>query len=203
MKIFECEQNSEEWHRARLGIVTASVMDEVTARGRGGESKTRAKLMRKLAGEILTGEPGERFTSAAMERGHAMEDEARSYYALLHGVEPQRVGFILDEQRRAGCSPDALVGEDGLLEIKTKRADILIEHILADAFPQEHFLQCQSQLAFSNRVWVDCCCYWPSMPHFTKRTFRDEQTINWIFDQTEIFNEELDALVEKIRRYAA
>ena len=95
IQIIECEQNTPQWYEARLGIPTASMFATVMASGRGGgESKTRADYMRKLAGEILTGEPMEAFSNSNMERGKIMEDEARDLYAFLKNCEPQRVGFI-------------------------------------------------------------------------------------------------------------
>ena len=91
MEIVRCEQNSDEWVKARLGLPTASQFSDVLAKGQG---KSRRTYMRKLAGERMTGEPAKGFRSADMERGHAMEPEARHYYEFQRGVTVERVGLI-------------------------------------------------------------------------------------------------------------
>lgn len=196
VEIIDCEQNSEAWLRARLGIPTASCFADVLAKGEG---KTRRSYMLKLAGEILTGEPTENFTTPAMERGHAMEDEARSMYAFMFNAEPARVGFIRNGDK--GCSPDSLIGADGGLEIKTKRSDLLIDTILRDRVPPEHVAQVQGFLWVAEREWCDIVCYWPRLPLFVKRVSREGAYIQTLADAVALFNEELAETVEKIRRY--
>ena len=200
LEIIPCDQNTDAWLRARAGLPTASMFATVMANGRGGaESKTRATYMRKLAGEIITGEPMENYSNAHMERGHVMEEEARNFYAFLHDIEPTRVGFIRNGKK--GGSPDSLIGENGILEIKTALPHILIEHILADKFPAEHVAQCQGNLWIAEREWIDITVYWPNMPAFVKRTHRDEAYIANLSGEVDRFNDELAALVERIRRY--
>ena len=200
MEIIDCTQNDEDWYRHRAGLVTASQFKTVLANGKGGaESKTRASYMRRLAAEIITGEPLESFSSPAMVRGHAMEQEARDFYAFLHDVEPQQVGFI--RNGRKGCSPDSFIGEDGVLEIKTQRGDLLIETLLKDQFPPEHVAQVQGQLWIAERDWCDLIVFWPGMPPFVRRTGRDKAYITKLSDAVNRFTDELDDLVEKIRSY--
>jgi hypothetical protein len=197
IEVFDVEQNSPDWYALRAGLVTASEFHKVLAKGQG---LTRAQYMRQLAAERLTGEPGERFTSAAMERGHLMEGEARDYYALMRDVDPQLVGFVRNGP--VGCSPDAFVG-DGLLEIKTKRGDLLIETLLRDGFPPEHTPQRQGALWVCEREWVDLICYWPGMPACIRRAYRDEPYIRSLAAEVERFEGELLAMVERLRRIAA
>lgn len=198
LQIFECEQGSPDWYAARLGIPTTSMFSAVLASGRGGgESKMRQTYMRKLAGEILTGEPMSNYVSPDMERGKAMEAEARDLYAFMHDVEPQRVGFITNGPK--GCSPDSLIGENGMLEIKTQQADLLIETLLKDQFPPEHKAQCQGALWIAERDHIDLLVYWPKMPLFVKRAYRDEAYIRQLSDAVEIFNAELARTVEQVR----
>src|SRR5258706_5293587 len=129
VEIIECVQNSPEWYKARLGLVTCSMLKTVLASGKGGgESLTRATYMRKLAGEIITGEPMDNYVSADMERGKLMEDEARSYYAYACDDKLQRIGFVRNGQK--GCSPDSWVGKDGMFETKSAFPHILIEKLL-------------------------------------------------------------------------
>lgn len=200
IEIWDCEQNSADWALARAGIVTASQMKTVLASGKGGgESITRRKYLYTLAGEIITGEPSESFSNRHMERGHEMESEARSFYAFLRDIEPERVGFI--RNGRKGASPDSLLGTDGLLEIKTAIPSVLIELLIKDQFPPEHKAQTQGQLMVAEREWVDICCYWPGMPPLIKRATRDEKYITELSRAVSIFNEELDDLVSRIRSY--
>jgi hypothetical protein len=195
-EIFDCDQNSDAWLSARCGLATASCFGQILAKGQG---KTRASYMRRLAAEIITGEPLESFTSPAMERGHLLEDEARNLYAFMHDVEPKQVGFI--RNGRKGCSPDSLIGDNAVLEIKTQRGDLLIETILKDEFPSCHVAQVQGQLWVAEREFCDLIVYAPGLPPFVKRAARDERFITELASAVALFNEELDDLVHKIRTY--
>lgn len=200
MQIIDCTQGTEEWHRARMGIPTASEFATVMASGRGGaESKTRLTYMRKLAGEIITGEATETFTNAHMERGKVMEEEARNFYALERDVDPELVGFIRNGD--TGCSPDSLVGSGGMLEIKTKLPHLMIEVLESGAFPAEHIAQCQGALWIAEREWIDICVFWPKLPLFVKRAYRDEAYIAKLSAAVSTFNYELAELVRRIRDY--
>jgi hypothetical protein len=194
--ISNCAQNSDEWHRLRSGIPTASSFSAILAKGEG---KTRKAYLNRLAAEIYTGEPLETFKSADMERGHAMEDEARDLYIFQTGTELQRVGFV--RKGRKGCSPDALIGDDGILEIKTQRADLLVETLTKGEFPKEHIAQCQGALWVTGRKYIDIAVYWPKMPLFVKRAHRDEGYIANLAGAVNAFNEELDQVVKTIRAH--
>lgn len=195
MQIFNCDQNSAEWLQARSGVPTASQFSAILAKGEG---KTRKAYLNRLAAEAYTGDPLETFKSMEMERGHAMEAEARDLYQFQTGAQLERVGFI--KNGRKGCSPDALIGDDGILEIKTQRADLLIETLAKDEFPKEHIAQCQGALWVTGRAYVDIIVYWPKMPLFVKRATRDEAFIQRLATEVDRFNAELDAVVAEIRR---
>ena len=200
IEIFDCEQNSEEWIRARMGLPTASMFATIMAKGKsGGDSLTRKTYLYKLAGELITGEPMENYTNAYMERGHTMEAEARDYYALLHDVEPGRVGFIVNG--RKGCSPDSLIGDTGMLEIKTKAPHLLIEALIKNEFPPEHKAQCQGALWVAEREWLDLVVYFTKMPAFIRRVYRDEAYIANLSEAVDAFDAELHELVEQVRAY--
>src|SRR4029077_5834058 len=136
-----CKQGSEEWRRARMGIPTASQFSDVIA---GGQGKTRQKYMLELLGERLTGETRAQFTNIHTERGHALEDEARQLYSFDVAEPLQQVGFV--RNGFVGCSPDSLVGEDGVLEIKTKLPHLQLQVLHAKRIPPEHVAQCQGAL---------------------------------------------------------
>lgn len=200
MQIIDCEQGTEEWFAARAGIPTASEFDTVMAKGKAGaESKTRRTYMLKLAGEIVTGEVTEGFSNAHAERGHVMEPDARNLYALMTDNEPELVGFIRNGDK--GCSPDSLIGTDGMLEIKSKLPHLLIDVLLRDEFPAEHKAQCQGALWVAEREWIDIAVYWPKLPLFIKRAYRDELYIAEMAKAVSAFNEELASVVDRVRRY--
>lgn len=196
MQIFDCEQGSDEWFACRAGIPTASKFATVMAKGEG---KTRSEYMRKLAGELLTGEPMESFTSVHMERGKTMEDEARETYAFINDADISRVGFIRNGKK--GASPDSLVGKEGGLEIKTALPHIQIDRLLRGDLPSEHKAQVQGNLWISERDWWDFVSYWPKLPLLTVRVFRDDIYIKNLSSEIDRFNDELAAMVDAIRNY--
>ena len=199
LEIIDCEQGSDAWFRARMGIPTASEFATVMAKGRdGGASKTRAKYMRQLAGEIITGEPMESYSNGHMERGKEWEPDARDAYCehMICGVS--LVGFMRSGLK--GCSPDALVGNDGGLEIKSAKADIQIERLDAGKLPSEHRAQVQGNIWIAEREWWDFTSYCRGMPLFVVREYRDDKYIRELEAALDRFNEELAEMVERIRR---
>lgn len=198
MIVHTCEQGSPEWFAVRAGMPTASEFSTVMASGRGGgESKTRRTYMLKLAGELLTGEPMECYSNAHMERGKIMEAEARDLYSFMADVEPEAIGFI--SNGRKGCSPDSLVGDVGMVEIKTKLPHLQLDVLLRGEMPPEHKAQCQGQMWVAEREWVDFVSYWPKLPLFVTRTVRDEEYIKTLSEAVDAFNAELDELLSKIK----
>jgi hypothetical protein len=198
IEIFDkIEQNSPQWFEIRRGLPTTSQFKAILAKGEG---KTRASYMRKLAAEIITGKPSEEFKRPELDRGHAMEAEARNFYSFLADVDPQLVGFVRNGQK--GASPDAFIDENGLLEIKTQRGDLLIETIDKGEFPAEHKAQVQGQLWVAEREYCDLIVYWPNMPPFIKRVYRDSMYIHKLSQAVDQFNDELAATVERIKRYS-
>lgn len=203
-RIISCEQGTAEWLSVRAGMPTASEFATVMAQGKSGaESKTRRSYMLKLAGEILTGEPMESYSNQHMDRGKAMEAEARDLYSLLTDAEPEQVGFVVNDEHRCGCSPDSLIGDCGALEIKSALAHILIDKLLRDDFPPEHKAQCQGVLWVADREWIDLAVYTPKLPLFIRRAYRDDAYIAGMAKAVAAFNAELDETVERIRRFGA
>jgi hypothetical protein len=196
IQIFDCEQGSDDWFACRAGIPTASKFATVMAKGEG---KMRSEYMRKLAGEIITGQPMSSYKSEQMERGNVMEDEARETYAFIYDADIQRVGFIRNGTK--GASPDSLVGENGGLEIKTAEAHIQIDRLERDRLPPEHVAQVQGNLWVSEREWWDFVSYWPGLPMLRVRITRDEPYIKNMAGEIDRFNDELAAMVERIRSY--
>ena len=193
MIIFDCEQGSPEWFECRLGIPTASMFSAILAEGQG---KTRRTYMLKLLGEQITGEMQESYSNQHMERGQIMEEDARNAYSLVTDLDPVLVGFIRNGD--VGCSPDSLVNDNGLLEIKTKLPHLQLDVLLKDEMPTEHKAQVQGQIWVAEREWCDFVSYWPKLPLFIKRIYRDQKYIDTLKSEVDRFNEEMSELKQRI-----
>jgi hypothetical protein len=193
-------QGTSEWFAVRMGIPTASEFDTVCVtkgRGPGGISLTRQKYMRQLAAEIITGVPMENYQNGDMQRGKEHEEADIARYAFATGVEVQKIGFL--RRGKMGCSPDGLVGNDGMVESKSKAPHLMIEILETQEIPGEHMKQLYGHLLVSQREWVDWLASWPGLPQFKQRVFRDERKIAEVKLAIDQFNEELAALVARIR----
>lgn len=198
MEIFrDIEQGTPEWYEVRRGLPTASEFSTVLQKigPRGGIPKGRQTYMRKLAGEIITGEPMEYWSNVHMERGKEREDEARRLYAMVREVEPDQVGFV--RNGNCGCSPDALIGSDGMFENKDALAHIQIERLEAGGVPSEHVAQCQGGLMVAEREWIDFQSYCRGMKPLLVRVYRDEEYIKELREAVDRFVEELSELVAR------
>lgn len=205
MKIVtDIEQGTPEWLALRLGIATASELDclLVSGKGEAGFGVAAFTYMDQLIGERITEEAAEiPFQTKATIRGHEQELVARSLYEGREEVSATQVGIILNHG--IGYSPDGLVGDNGLIEIKTKLPKFQVGVILADEVPKEHIPQCQGGLWVSEREWIDFISYWPGMPLFVKRMYRDEVMIRKIAERVKTFYEILDDRMNKVLGIAA
>lgn len=205
MKIVtDIEQGTPEWLALRLGIATASELDCLMVNGKGesGFGVAAFTYMDQLIGERITGEAAEiPFQTKATIRGHEQEGVAKSLYEDREEVKTSSVGIILNHG--IGYSPDALVGDSGLIEIKTKLPKFQVGVILAGEVPKEHIHQCQGGLWASEREWIDFISYWPGMPLFVKRMYRDEALIRKIAERVKTFYEILDERMNRVMGIAA
>ncbi|MCZ2203702.1 lambda exonuclease family protein [Bartonella sp. A05] len=198
--VIDCVQGTSEWRQARNGLITASLFEMVIARKKDGKKTQKYhSVMMKLAGERITGKPVEEGTTIPMRRGTELEPSARQLYGTLTKTNPECVGFILADDRMKGFSPDAFIGTNGLLEIKTKKPEILIPYYYQNSFPAEHKAQCQGGLWIAQREWVDLMLYWPNMPPLIKRAYRDEVYIRKLENEISRFNHALDMMVHQIK----
>lgn len=178
----EIIQGSDEWKALRLGKVTASRVADLVAKTKTGPAASRANYMAQLIAERLTGTPAESYTNAAMQHGTETEPEARAAYEFYQGVTVEVVAFVphptIDQ---AGCSPDGLIGGDGLIEIKCPNTATHLETLLGQAVPGKYETQVQFQLACTGRSYCDFVSYDPRMPEnmrlFIKRVMRDDKRI--------------------------
>jgi putative phage-type endonuclease len=159
------EQRSPDWYAARVGKVTASRVADVVAKTRTGWGASRATYMGELIAERMTGKPSEGFESAAMRWGTETEPQARAAYEFFRDTSVTEVGFV-DHPRitMSGASPDGLVGEDGLVEIKCPNTITHIDTLLARTVPQKYQLQMLWQMACTGRTWCDYVSFDPRMP---------------------------------------
>jgi len=202
MKIIECDQGSPEWLMARLGKVTASCFGDALAQNRQktGVGVTSLKYMRKLIAERLSGEVQDSYTNAVIDRGSEVEQEARDYYEKLNGVLVTQVGFV-EYSEDVGASPDCLMGDDGMGEIKCPNSSTHIEYILADRLPTVYVPQVQGGMWVCERQWCDFVSFDPRVkqrPYFCKRVFRDEEYIKDLESKIAIFVAEMKRTIEKL-----
>lgn len=161
----EMVQRTQEWVEARLGKVTASRIADATARTKSGWGASRANYMAELLCERLTGVPRDTFTNAAMQWGTDMEPEARRLYEFMTDTEVKEVGFIVHpSMEMAGASPDGLIGDDGLVEIKCPNTATHIETLLGAEIDGKYVKQMQWQMACTGRYWCDFVSYDPRLP---------------------------------------
>lgn len=195
-------QGSDEWHEARLGKVTASRVADLMARTKTGWGASRANYMAELLCERLTGQAGERFTNAAMQWGTDMEPQARAAYEFMTGRSVSEVGFIDHPSIvMAGASPDGLVGDDGLVEIKCPNTATHIETLLSETVPAKYRTQMLWQMACTGRAWCDFVSFDPRLPADIQIwIMRVEPKAGEIEDMEAAVKEFLAELVDKIDR---
>lgn len=198
------EQRSQEWHDLRLGKVTASRVADVVARTKSGWGASRANYMAELVAERLTGQKAEAYVNAAMQRGSDLEAEARATYEFFTNTTVQEVGFV-DHPSIAdtGASPDGLVGDDGLVELKVPSTATHIETLLSGSVAGKYVTQMQWQMACTRRAWCDFVSFDPRLPPsmqlFIKRVPRDEVMINSLEADVADFLQELRLTVHRLR----
>ena len=175
MIILDCEQGSQAWIDARLGIPTASEFSRiVTPTGRA--STAAEGYTAELLAEWALGYPIKDFGgNPNTDRGKALEPDARAYYALQTDLDPVTVGFVYrDEHKHVGGSPDALVGAGGCLELKCPRADTHLLWLARDTLPKDHFAQVQGHLWVTGCAWCDFMSYHPDLPPLLVRRYPDD-----------------------------
>ena len=174
------EQGSEEWHAVRRGHVSASNISAVMAKGKG---ITRRNYMMRIIAERNSSWQGDAYTNPAMEHGVNTEYLARQAYEVSRGTFVDKTGFWKHpEIEWVGASPDGLVGDDGLIEIKCPNTTTHLEYIFDDVVPTEYYKQMQCQLWVTGRQWCDFISYDPRVflekkKLFVKRCTRDENLI--------------------------
>lgn len=197
MRIITAEQRSAEWFAARLGVPSASQFGKVVT-PTGKRSTQVDGYLNKLVAEILTGKSDQQEPNEAMTRGTELEPEARAYYELIGGPVVE-TGFVIHDDG-FGCSPDGLVGDTGLLEIKCPLAHTHVEYLRENALPGLYVPQVQGQLLVTGREWCDFLSYHPDMKPLLIRVERDEQFIKVLHEALIELVGQINDCVTKLRR---
>lgn len=200
MRIIDCEQRSPEWFEARCGKVTASRIADLMAKTKTGYSASRANYLAELVAERLTGTVAEGYSNAAMQWGTEHEPEARAAYQFYTDAEVTEIGFALHPTiDLSGCSPDGLVGTDGMVEIKCPNTATHIETLLTGTVAAKYIKQMQWQMRCCGRAWCDFVSFDPRLPDrmqlFVKRVARDDAMLAEIEREVVAFLREVDAEV--------
>jgi hypothetical protein len=203
-EIIGCDQGSPEWFEARRGIPTASRYKDILAQGEG---KMRNKYMKQLAGEIITGKTMKAYSNERMDDGNELEPDLRNQYLSerdynFHDTDIVQVGFLKMNPAlcATGCSPDGLIGEDGMVEFKTAEPTVLIDILRSGTAPATHMPQVQGQLWISGRKWCDLVIGWPKMPLSITRVERNDTYMATLSMAVKTFNSELADMVAWLRR---
>lgn len=196
------EQRSEEWFQARLGKVTASRVADVLAKIKSGESASRRNYKIQLVSERLTGEKQETYINQAMQDGIDREFYAREKYVQQHG-KVEEVGFIQHPTLEAGASPDGLVGDDGLIEIKCPLGTTHTETLMTQEVPSKYMPQIQFQLLVTGRKWCDFVSFNPMFPEhlqlFVRRVFADKEYQAELEVEVSKFLDEVNDIINKLK----
>lgn len=201
----EIIQGSPEWFDIRRGKVTASRVPDVVARTKTGWGASRVNYMAELIAERLTGETAQAYSNAAMQWGNDTEPQARAAYEFRHDCDVIPVGFVPHPIiAETGASPDGLVGDAGLIEIKCPNTATHIDTLMGQAAPSKYIIQMQWQMACTGRHWCDFVSFDPRMPEsmrlFVQRIKRDEGEIMSLEKEVKLFLIELDAKVATLKR---
>ena len=180
MKVHMMIQYSPEWWEVRRGIPTASAFDRILTPG-GKLSGQSDGYIDELVGDAFCLNPNfmtERPMNHAMRAGLEAEPEARRFYEMENPTRTvQQVGFCLTDDGRFGCSPDALVGDDGVLELKCPQAKTQVGYLRDGTLPSEYRPQVHGHLLVTGRPWVDFCSYCPGLPPLVVKVMPDEFTV--------------------------
>jgi putative phage-type endonuclease len=202
---FDIEQGSDEWLALRRGVITASTIGKlITATGKPASNDTSRTQLLQLLAERITGESEASFYNDDMARGHLLEPLARAIYAE-HFAPVQECGFVTREFDGVtiGYSPDGLVGEDGLIEVKSPRQKTHLKSLLTDEVPTEYLPQVMTGLAVTGRIWCDFISYAPGLPLYRKRCVPDRAVIAQLIAAAEAAGAELERLAELYAQAAA
>ena len=200
------EQRTEEWFNARLGKVTASKVADVLAKIKTGEAAVRRNYKMQLATERLTGQKTDSYTNQAMQDGIDREDTARQIYEIVRDIKVEQVGFIDHPTiKMAGASPDGLLPDNGILEIKCPVETTHTTNLLERKLPSRYIPQVQWQLACAGKdyKYANFVSYNPNFEPKLQLMYveveRDDEYIEMLEEEVSIFLLEVDEVINTLR----
>ncbi|MBK7381656.1 MAG: YqaJ viral recombinase family protein [Ignavibacteriales bacterium] len=195
MKFYDVEQNSDEWLSLRRGKFTASSFKDLFMKE---TTQGYQDAIYKVIFERLTGESPESFTSDWMQRGHELEQEAREWYELETYNKVHNGGFF-EYNDWTGASPDGLVGNNGLVEIKCPKYSTMIDYLLKKELPKIYYYQVHGQLLVTDRKWCDFVAYHPALPKIILRIERDSNVDKEILVKLLKATEEAMQIIDRLK----
>lgn len=206
MKIHTIEPYSIDWAKAHIGLVSASEFGNlVTAAIEPRTGDMPKSYLYKKAAEVFRGEPmcmlspNSAFTSAATEQGLLIEEEVLPFIALTYDADVRRAGFCTHDNGLAGCSPDALEGEDGGIEVKSPYPETHVKYLLGGCVPNDYIPQVQFSLYVTGRDHWRFVSYRRRFPALNVIVHRDETVMVRIDGIVREFNEKLTTAVNKLK----
>jgi hypothetical protein len=196
--LHDCVQYSDEYDRLRLGLPTSSNFHKIITPG-GVPSKQWQDYACHLLAERVLERKVDTYTSRPMERGLIVEAEAAEWYELDSDQVTQKIGFVTTDDGKVGCSPDRLVGEDGLLELKCPLPQTQMEYWITGEVDDRFRPQLQGQLYITGRKWVDIVCWCEELPKVVMRVEPDEKYIEKLARELDIFNHFIERIMERLR----
>lgn len=198
------EQRTDDWYAARLGKVTASRVADIVAKTKSGYSTSRANYMAELVAERLTGKKGDSYSNAAMQWGTEQEPNARAAYESMKGVLVNEVGFVPHPRiDMSGASPDGLVNDDGLIEVKCPFTATHLDFLIGGEIPDRYMVQMQWQMACTERYWCDYVSFDPRLGEKMQmkivRVNRDPLKITELEREVAQFLLELEQKISKLK----
>ena len=206
MNIIDVEQGSDAWFAARAGKLTASRVKSLVAKTKSGYSSSRANMITQLSLERMTGVCEPTYSNEAMKRGTILESEARNYYIFDRNISVSEVGMVIHpEYDFITCSPDGLIDDDGLVEIKCPFSMAkMVSYLEKDAHAKEYRVQLQMQLLVTGRQYVDVVGYDPRFPDGLKmavcRVEADKEYQEELLSEMLKANTEINELIEKLNK---
>lgn len=192
---YKVEQNSDEWFALRRGKFTASTFKDLFM---GKETQGYKDAIYKVAFERLTNTSPESFTNEYIQRGTELEPEARAWYEFEKNVEVIKAGFF-EYNDWIGASPDGLIGEDGLLEIKCPKYSTMMDYLIKKELPKTYYYQVHGQLLVTDRQWCDFIAYHPSLPKFVLRVERKRKIDDEILDKLFEAIKKAETIINKLK----
>lgn len=192
---YKVEQNSDEWFALRRGKFTASTFKDLFM---GENTQGYKDAIYKVAFERLTNTSPESFTNEYMQRGTELEPEARAWYEFEKNVEVIKAGFF-EYNDWIGASPDGLVGDSGLIEIKCPKFSTMMDYLIKKELPKTYFHQVHGQLLVTDRQWCDFIAYHPSLPKLVLRVEREKKIDDEILDKLFKAIKEVEQIITKLK----